>query len=333
MASLPDDELLAPAFEALRSRSWRILGAEPMAGDVSRRRYHRLALEGGGGAVLALYPPDLQEACRRSLATGHLLASVGVRVPGVLAEDCRAGWTLLEDLGERTLYDLEDRPWPELEPYFEAAVAALQRIVRLAPGRIRGLNPPLDARLLGNELRHTAEHLLEPLGLPLPPLELLCRRLGAEEPVPCHRDYGARNLVPLPGTDGERASVGVLDHQDLRPGPPLYDLASLLNDSLFPPPQAEARLLAAAGVNDPEPYHRVAAQRTLKAVGSYAAFARRGDPRHLRLVPPTLERALTHLERTPETAALAPELRELWKPALDPSRLETLGDSTRRPGG
>lgn len=340
MAHLADDDLLAPALDSLRRRSIGVAGVDPMAGDVSRRRYHRLRLRGGGSAVLALYPTDLRETCRRSGVTGGLLAAAGVRVPRVLAQDCGAGWMLLEDLGETTLYDLDGRPWPELEPWFQAAVAALAKIQGLPRERLAGLNPPLDGRLLSAELRYTREHLLEPLGL-LPPedgeerpgsdrlelqqaLERLCRRLGGEKPVPCHRDFGARNLVPLSGDPGGGAEVGVLDHQDLRLGPPLYDLASLLNDSLFPPPEAEVRLLAEAGVDHPEPYHRVAAQRTLKAVGSYAAFARRGTSRHLRLIPPTLERALVHLERTPETAALAPRLRELWRPALDPSHLEAI---------
>lgn len=344
MALYSDDELLAPALDALRRRSWEVVGADAMAGDVSRRRYHRLTLQSGDSAVLALYPADLRETCRRALVTGELLAAAGVRVPRVLAQDCRAGWTLLEDLGRRTLYDLEGRPWPELDPCFEAGVTAIRRIAGLRTERVAELNPPLDGRFLAAELRHTREQLLEPLGLfpALSPvdraggqqgpsrslpglqeaLERLCERLGEEEPVPCHRDFGARNLVPLSGPAGGAPGVGVLDHQDLRLGPPFYDVASLLNDSLFPPPEAEARLLDRAGVSDPEPYHRVAAQRTLKAVGSYAAFARRGDPRHLRLVPPTLERALGHLERTPETAELAPGLRDLWRLALDVSHLE-----------
>jgi aminoglycoside/choline kinase family phosphotransferase len=155
----------------------------------------------------------------------------------------------------------------------------------------------------------------------------VCRRLGEEAPVPCHRDFGARNLMPL--APGEGAwEVGVLDHQDLRLGPPAYDLASLLNDSLFPPPELEERLLERAGCQDGGPeresYHRAAAQRTLKAVGSYAAFARWGEGRHLGLIPPTLARALRHLERLPEAASLAAPLAAAWRPALDGEDLKRL---------
>ena len=47
-------------------------------------------------------------------------------------------------------------------------------------------------------------------------------------------------------------------------------------------------------------------------VGTFAAFAARGVPRHLPLIPPTLVRALSHLGRLPETAELAPALERAW---------------------
>lgn len=296
-----------------------------MAGDVSRRAYLRLRLA-GGPAILALYPPDLVETCSRYLATTRLLDGAGVRVPEVLDQDCAAGWALLEDLGPRTLYEERGRPWTELAPYFEAAAAAARRIAGLAEpagDEVAGLNPPLDRALLERELGQTREVLLEPLGVAGGPevaaaLSALCARLGAEPAVPCHRDFGARNLMPLGGpvAGSGAARVGVLDHQDLRLGPAAYDLASLLNDSLFPPPELEERLLDAAPVSR-ESYHRAAAQRTLKAVGSYAAFARRGAGRHLPLIAPTLARALGHLRRVPETEPLAERFEALWRPIAE----------------
>lgn len=346
MQPLAEPESLAAILDRLRSRGHPVRSAVAMAGDVSRRAYQRLAFEDGATAVLALHPADLRETCRRSLRSGELLAGAGVRVAGVLDHDCGAGWLLLEDLGERTLYEHAGRPWSELAGWFEDAVAAIGRIATLPQEEVAQLNPPLDRTLLARELRQTRELFLEPLGLDggaygkpagnggvrdVAPaleaaLEAVCARLGAETPVPCHRDFGARNLIPLDGDPSGR--VGVLDHQDLRLGPPAYDLASLLNDSLFPPPEAEERLLGlglgSAGSAGRESYHRAATQRTLKAVGSYAAFARRGEDRHLRLIPPTLERALGHLRRVPETAPLAPGIEELWRPALEGHGLHRL---------
>ncbi|HTQ78650.1 MAG TPA: phosphotransferase, partial [Thermoanaerobaculia bacterium] len=177
------------------------------------------------------------------------------------------------------------------------------------------------------ELRQTWDLFLVPQGLTgeggeeaalSQLLAEICRRLAADPPVPCHRDYMSRNLMPLHGEPEPR--VAVLDHQDLRLGPPAYDLASLLNDTLFPTPEVEEALLSAWAKTEEERlrYHRAAAQRTLKAVGTYAAFAQRGATRHLPLIPRTLGRCLGHLERLPEAEALHPLLSHLWLPALEP---------------
>jgi hypothetical protein len=312
----------AGATAWLAARGLAARSSTPLAGDVGARRYWRLRLAAGGSAVLALYPPAERTACRHFLASGELLAGAGVRVPAVLARDCARGRMVVEDLGRETVYDLRRRPWPEVAPYFEAAARAARRIAALPAGAVAALSPPLDAALLRRELGRTWEAFLEPRGLVAgdgfggrlaAALDALCAALGAAPPAPCHRDLMVRNLVPL----GE-SEVGVLDHQDLRLGPPLYDLASLLNDSLFPPPEAERALLAehAPDAAARLAYHRAAAQRTLKAVGTYAAFARRGRRRHLPLIAPTLSRALVHLAAAPETAAVAPDLARQWRRAL-----------------
>jgi aminoglycoside/choline kinase family phosphotransferase len=134
-----------------------------------------------------------------------------------------------------------------------------------------------------------------------------------------------RNLMPVGGPQGSPGGIAVLDHQDLRLGPPEYDLASLLNDTLFPPAEIEEELLAAAlggvGGADRVGYHRAAAQRTLKAVGTYTKFSLRGAHRHLPLIAPTLARCLHHLGRTPEGAPLTEDLGRVWRPILEPGRI------------
>jgi aminoglycoside/choline kinase family phosphotransferase len=297
--------------------------SHPLAGDVSPRRYQRLTGAAGATAILALYPREAREACARFARSTEILDAAGVPVPRLLAADCGRGWMLVQDLGEPTLADLRDRPWSELVAYFEDAVAIAARIAALPPGLLGDLNPPLDQALMARELAQTRRLFLEPGGLmaagAMPAglgeaLEELCRALAADPPVACHRDFMARNLMPCaPG------KVTVLDHQDLRLGPPAYDLASLLNDTLFPPRELEDRLLDAAlpSAGARVGYHRAAAQRTLKAVGTYAAFARRGSDRHLPLIGPTLRRFLRHFGSIPEGATLARKLERAWSGALD----------------
>jgi N-acetylmuramate 1-kinase len=297
---------------------------QALSGDVSPRQYSRVVLDGGRSAILATYPPEIRTTCRRFLSTTEILNRADVRVPRILASDCEAGWMLLEDLGPQTLGEWgRGRPWSELAPCFETALEIAGRIARLPASPPRGPlehNPPLGVELLRRELTQTWDLFLEPQGLLADAdlavelraaLDALCSILGSEPPVPCHRDFMVRNLMPLAG--GELA---VLDHQDLRLGPPLYDEASLLNDTLFPPAEAEeafvASMTAGASTDGRVRYHRAAAQRTLKAVGTYASFARRGATRHLPLIPPTLSRFVKNFSRLPEGEPLAGRLAATW---------------------
>lgn len=318
--------------------AWRLTAGEglhevqPLTGDVSPRRYFRIVFAAGaagavgGTAILATYPAELRETCARFLRTTARLAAAGIRVPRVLGSDCEAGWMLVEDLGLLTLGDWgQGRPWSEIHPFFEHARELAATISRLPVDGLAELNPRLGRELLSRELAQTWELFLEPQGLVRDPalaaglrttLDALCATLGDEPPVPCHRDFMARNLMPLPAASDAPAAGGrlaVLDHQDLRLGPPWYDLASLLNDTLFPPPEAEEALLAAAlPASERVRFHRAAAQRTLKAVGTYAKFARQGANRHLPLIEPTLARFVKHCSRIPEGADLAAHLAERW---------------------
>jgi aminoglycoside/choline kinase family phosphotransferase len=301
---------------------------EPLPGDVSPRRYFRAVFADGGSAILATYPPEARGTCPRFLTTTAILERAGVRVPRVLASDCDEGWMLVEDLGPQTLGDWgRGRSWSELGAFFEEALEIAGRIARLPSEGLAELNPILGRELLARELQQTWDLFLVPRGLVSDPalaadlrtaLDQTCQSLGAEAPVPCHRDFMVRNLMPLGDpAPADAGGLAVLDHQDLRLGPPLYDVASLLNDTLFPPPEAEEALLGACRA-DRIQYHRAAAQRTLKAVGTYASFALRGANRHLPLVPPTLARFVDHFARLPEGEALAARLAVAWSPVLEP---------------
>jgi aminoglycoside/choline kinase family phosphotransferase len=306
---------------------------QPLPGDVSPRRYFRVFFADGGTALAATYPPEIRDVCPRFLRTTEILEQAEVRVPRVLGGDCAAGWMLLEDLGMQALGDWgRGRSWHELGSWFEHALGMVRRISRLPAAEIAELNPDLGRELMARELTQTWDLFLKPKGLVSDStlaadlrtaLDTICDTLAAEPPVPCHRDFMVRNLMPLPAT-----RLAVLDHQDLRLGPPLYDVASLLNDTLFPPPDTEEALLAGvlASPDDRERYHRAAAQRTLKAVGTYASFARRGATRHLPLIPPTLSRFVDHLSRLPEGETLATALARVWSSALERPAADDLLD-------
>ncbi|HVS01291.1 MAG TPA: phosphotransferase [Thermoanaerobaculia bacterium] len=302
----------------LQHRGYRVREVVPLTGDVSLRRYFRLHLEAAGTAVLAHYPGELRCTCRRFRHTTRLLQRAGVAVPRVLASECRRGWMLVEDAGGETLYETSAGDWEALAPLYRQAADYVRRICSLSAADVAAVgNPPLDAPLLRWELQKTWQRYLLPQGMTgdaalqrelAAALDRLCEELAALPPLPCHRDFMPRNLMPRAG------ELLVLDHQDLRLGPPAYDLASLLNDSLFPPAALEEELVAALC---PEPasrqaYRRTVVQRSIKAVGNYCDFAARGFDRHLPLVAPTLQRAWRWFPELPELAPLVPRLQPLW---------------------
>lgn len=304
-SAFTEEDSAAAIGSWLESHGLRALGAVRLVGDVSSRSYWRVELAGESTSwIVARYPREMAEAQRRFAAAGALLERASVRVPELRLDDPGAGCALLEDLGPSTLFEAV-RGWEEAPLELAAAMRAASTISQLDSASVAALgSPPLDAELMRSELARTQALLLAPAGLDKPELtaalDVLCDRLG-KDLVPCHRDFMARNLMPVGGHE-----VGVLDYQDLRLGPVGYDVASLLNDSLFADENVEARVVAASAdvAGDPEQYRRAVVQRSLKAVGTYLAFARGGKRRHLPLVAPTLERALRFFPELPETAPL-----------------------------
>jgi aminoglycoside/choline kinase family phosphotransferase len=316
---------VAALTTSLAERGHEMRGLEPLPGDLSQRHYFRGELVSGGFAIVAVYPEELRADCRRFLTSGELLAGVGVRVPRVLASDCAAGWMLLEDLGERTLGDTPGLSDAGLARYFQRALEMIALLQHLPLDAVSTLNAPLDGALLRRELEQTTREFVEPLDLVERSsraswefeLDELCRSIAQCTPVPCHRDFMVRNLMPI----GEAPQLALLDHQGLRLGPGLYDIASLLNDTRFLAEEQEAALLEDLLGEEQErlAYHRIAAQRTLKAVGTYARFVRRNEPRrdkrrHAQLIAPTFDRAIAHLAKVPETAAAVRAIAPRWNP-------------------
>lgn len=332
---MPSESRLSASEVAALSASLAEHGHEihaltALPGDLSQRQYLRGELVSGGSAIVAVYPEELHADCDRFLTSSELLSAAGVRVPRVLASDCTVGWMLLEDLGERTLGELPELSDADLARYFRHAVGMIALIQRLPLDAVSTLNAPLDGALLRRELEQTTQEFVEPLDLVERAsraswefeLDELCRSIAQCRPAPCHRDFMVRNLMPV----GEVPALALLDHQGLRLGPALYDVASLLNDTVFLAEEQEAALLESLLGDEEErlAYHRVAAQRTLKAVGTYARVIRRNKPsrneprrgqqRYAELITPTFDRAIAHLAEVPETTAAARAIAQRWRP-------------------
>ncbi|MCP4202072.1 MAG: phosphotransferase [bacterium] len=291
-----------------------------LRGDVSARRYFRVLGASGGPAVLAFYPSAERAVSERFLASTELFESAGIRVPRILASDPTKGFMLLEDLGSTTVFDLTDRAWPDVKPHVETAIEFVETLAGRPKAEFASLNPKLDARRLEAEL-HDAQDVF--LSAPefsgthserealYSVLEELLGALASEPLVPSHRDFMSRNLMLPPDTSG----LAVIDHQDACLAPRYYDLASLLNDSLFLSRSQESELLSRISDDPPAlaSYRRCAVQRTLKATATYIKFALRGSDRHLALVARTLARAAAQIERLPEGNRVSAAICSRWR--------------------
>ena len=274
-------------------------------------------------------PPD-QEDVRPWLAMRAQLASGGVRVPQVLAEDAEAGFLVLEDLGVNTyLHDIDEA---NADAMFDAGLDQLLKLQAIAPPA--GLHR-YDEAMLARELRlfddwFCGRHLGMTLDCgDMETLDAAYRHLIdaalAQPQVLVHRDFMPRNLMQAGN------GPAVLDFQDAAVGPIAYDALSLFKDAFlsWPAPRVDAWLrhyharASAAGLPVPslERFLRdaelIGVQRHLKVIGIFARLHHRdGKPKYLADTPRFFVYLDEVLPRYPQLAGLHAFIEGKVKPAI-----------------
>ncbi|HEX4441289.1 MAG TPA: phosphotransferase, partial [Thermoanaerobaculia bacterium] len=294
----------------------------PLAGDVGRRRYFRIALAGKGTVIGVVYPLEEDDSRRRWNAARAALDGV-VRVPAVLADD-GAGTQIVEDFGTEDLAERFSSHPEERGAWLARSADAAARIAAMDDP---GLNAPFDAALFLRELDLAREAVFDMLlESPLPAnarrahdgwAEALASEVAAHPYAVCHRDYHANNLFAI----GDDAAM--IDFQDMRRGPDTYDLASLLWErttlSWMSPDAARQAVESFAARRGADPdalaarLDRVLLQRAWKVCGTFARAIAcgRGDA-YRRYLPAELalvRRLLGSDEASPD-GAFAAVLRE-----------------------
>lgn len=319
------NSLLAPAgVQFIAEQGWGDATVSPLAGDASFRRYFRLH-RSGESAVLMESPPA-REALEPFVAIGRHLAALGLSVPRIAAADPRAGYALLEDLGDG-LYPSAIAGGASEQLLYEAATDVLAHVhgagcPEVLPG-VSGVHtvPRFTAERLQDEVNRllewywphvighaaTAREAADHAAAWAPMWALL----DASPPVLVQFDYHSPNLLWLPERAGIRR-VGVLDFQDALLGAGAYDLVSLLQDARrdLPPglePLMIERYLAARPDVDAGQfrlaYAILGAQRAARILGTFVRLWQRdGKPGYLVHQP----RLWRYVERSLAHPALAP---------------------------
>ena len=296
----------------------------PLAGDASARKYFRVVRD-QESFVLMQWESFASLTDYPFTNIGAHLSKHQVKVPRLIGSRPSEGLLLLEDLGDLTL---ERKFWESREAqaslgFYQQAIDQLIYIHYPATAdrdpHCKAFQVQFDSEKFQWELNYSKKFLLEGIaGLSFSAAEEaklqsqfreICDRLHEEDKFLCHRDYHSRNLMIKLG------KIHVIDFQDARLGPIVYDLASLLRDSYVDIDSAmENQLLQyylerrKDFITKPlsqdafqEIYLLQCIQRGFKACGSFASFYQtRGDTRYLKYLPDSIERVITALEEFPE---------------------------------
>ncbi|OFZ20191.1 MAG: hypothetical protein A2X94_09820 [Bdellovibrionales bacterium GWB1_55_8] len=303
-----------------------------LPGDASTRQYFRMSFGNESRIVMKMEAfRDRADKLPFLIIQEHL-ASVGIPVPAVYDVDPDNGLIVLEDLGDMTLLrKLQEVSNADVERHlYEQVINSLVELqVKASPGGARAVELDafklrFDREKLMWEMGFTIEHFYElhlkrtlrtaDRKIIMDGLEEICGFLAGLPTVLAHRDFHSRNIMVL-----EPERFVMIDFQDARMGPAVYDLASLLRDSYYQLEEAQisrlldyyvARWEALSGqpVNRDEfryAFDMMSVQRNFKAIGSFASFLnRRGNPTYLKYIGNTFENIRRTLLKYPQYSRL-----------------------------
>ena len=346
----PLEKLVSDKVRVALGQRASLLSLTPLAGDASSRRYYRarlqspaepaslIVMELAGSSLplsseeLAIFSEPPKELPFLNLH--RFLTQLNVRVPALYGQWVDEGIILLEDFGDRSLWDrVQGLPASEISKWYEKAIDQLLLIqvegTRRRDDSCIAFQQRFDFRLYMWEFDHFLEYGLEKrpgVKLRVEEKKLLrenfaeiSRRLEGQPPCLNHRDYHSWNLMAHQG------EIAVIDFQDALLAPAQYDLASLLNDRETDnviTPDIEASLLryylnrrkemGDRAVNRDEffeIYILSALQRDFKVVGRFHYLDLvKGKPGYKKYLSPTLRRIKRNLRRLPRLEKLIPIL-------------------------
>ncbi len=321
----------------LKTENYNIV---PLAGDASSRRYYRIISEKNSWVLMEWEPFERIEDFP-FLSVQQYFSQNGIRVPIIHHYDSQKGLFLLEDLGDLTL---ERRFWEFQKqeiilPFYEKTLDELIKIHSLSFQDTSKTNctayaMEFSVEKLVWEMNYAKKYLLkEYLNLTMSEkveseledeFTKICSLLYKSPQVICHRDFHSRNVM-LHYND-----LVVIDFQDARMGPPVYDLVSLFCDSYVElNKDSEEKLMSYYISNFPyfknlnlsqdewqNFYNLQVVQRCFKACGSFSSFkVTRDDNRYLGYIAPTLEKVCNYLEiidLAPTLSQMLTESKNQW---------------------
>lgn len=292
---------------------------KPASSDASFRSYYRLC--DGEKSRIVMDASRQKESLAPFLDIYTRLKKAGVRIPEVFAEGVSEGYLLLEDMGNKHLFEHVTE-----ENFASLYDKAMETIVIMQHANVEGL-PAYDAAFLRFEMALMPEwYLTKKLGMTLSEKDeallsqtlehIVGEVLAQPQGFFVHRDFHSRNIMLTAQDD-----IVVIDFQDARSGAVTYDLVSLLRDCYiaFDPKSIEKLALCfrdKKGLDvDDATFLRwfdfTGLQRHIKVLGIFSRLhLRDGKEGYLKDIPLTLQYVLNTAKKYEETKALADFLEE-----------------------
>lgn len=265
-----------------------------LLGDASSRQYYRYIAGSGESYILAAYPEPFSADHFSYREIYDLLRLIDVPVPEILKIDGPLGIVFQEDLGDESLQNtLAETPANMKKILLESAMDMIIKVqekgTHVFKPEYEGHKLAFDREKLNWEFGFFNKHYLgnyrgvKYASAPMinSEFEVIAEELSSLPRVLCHRDFHVRNIMVKNGIQY------LIDFQDARWGPMVYDVASLLKDSLTLDQETINSVLLyyrqelsknelpvhARGLLEPESFlrqfHLMSIQRLLKALGTY----------------------------------------------------------------
>ncbi len=263
----------------LSANGWQGAKIQPLAGDMSTRRYLRVSRH-GKTAVLMMAQTGQQSFIDM---TGWLL-SLGLRAPDILAVDPDLQLVLLGDLGDVSLRRYFDDAPHAMAGVFHDLSVLLLTIRRARPPKLA--QPSAPELVTMTRLADEFYPGIEPEGLTgfRSVLQTGLDELAEVNATVSLRDFHSENIQWQAGETGLR-QFGLLDYQDAFLVHPVYDVMSILTDARRAVSAAEkdqflSIYLAQSG-DDGAAFRKAfslfSAQRNLRILGIFARAGRHSD--------------------------------------------------------
>ncbi len=297
---------VAPLVDGfLKAAGWSDASLEPLAGDMSSRRYFRVRKK-NVAAILMVADTPMQNFVEIT----KWLNGIDLSAPKIIHDRSEHGLLLLEDFGDHSVNSALRNGDVETENVFEDCVTLLLKIRAATPPRLvaPSLGTLVDWTALADE--HYPNIKSSGLGNFRVVLGNLLREALTVPLTTSLRDFHTENMMWLPERVGIKR-LGLLDYQDAILTHPAYDLMSLLTDARTWIPKPLRNKIISSYVRQsgdaPEAFRSafaaLSAQRNLRILGIFA-------------------RARRHLEKMPNTYRYFHEALE--HPEFDAVRNEVL---------